>query len=253
MAVLLPAGRPAMAQTLAVSGACAQQCGAVSRQVRDNRPEIQACLIRCNASQDYDRAAGATRPQQAPPASRLRSRPSTQAEARRAAPPAQAVPAAAARGLPYAAAAPPASSAAPPPAARGAQLAASAGGAAVAAPAGRGWGAAYLAAAPGTDFGLTVGVADRLAAHTQAQSACGARGAPCRAALEFADRCGAVAQARRTLGLFRTADPRTYSVSYAAAGSGPTREAAEGMAMDECRSRERTTGCEVVASSCGRP
>ena len=62
-----------------------------------------------------------------------------------------------------------------------------------------------------------------------------------------------MAQARRTLGLFRTADPRTYTVSYAAAGSGPSREAAEGAALDECRSREHATSCEVVASSCGRP
>ncbi|WP_369126545.1 DUF4189 domain-containing protein [Dankookia rubra] len=216
----------------------------------------------------------------------MRSRQSVQAEARRAAPPvgprsggqsgAQsgaprpghspppgaplASAPAASRGLPHAAppptAVPPlavAPLAAAAPAARATQLAVAAAGGSAAAAGGRGWGAAYLATAPGTDFGLSVGLADRLAAHAQAQLACGARGAPCRAALEFADRCGAVTQARRTLGLFRTADPRTYSVSYAAAGSGPTRDAAEGAALDECRSRERTTSCEVVASSCGRP
>ena len=115
------------------------------------------------------------------------------------------------------------------------------------------WGAAYLAAAPATGFGLTAGLNDRLAAHSQAQAACGARGAPCRAALEFTDRCGAVAQAQRTLGLFRTADPRTYSVSYAAAGVRGDAGGGRGRAMDECRARERTTSCEVVASYCGRP
>jgi hypothetical protein len=98
-----------------------------------------------------------------------------------------------------------------------------------------------------------VDLADRLAAHSQAQLACAAGGAACRAALGFTDRCGAVAQARRTLGPFRTADSRTYAVSYAAAGSGATREAAEAAALDECRARERSTGCTVAASACGRP
>ena len=56
-AALLP-GAPAGAQTLAVSGACAQQCGATSRLVRENRPDVQACLIRCNATQEFDHAAG---------------------------------------------------------------------------------------------------------------------------------------------------------------------------------------------------
>jgi hypothetical protein len=154
------------------------------------------------------------------------------------------------------AAADPAPPAAPPAGAplpkRVPQMAA-ASSAAIALPAPSRWGAVYLAAAPATEFGLTVGVADRLAAHAQAQTDCAARGAPCRAALEFSDRCGAVAQARRTLGLFRTADPRTFSVSYAAAGAGPTREVAESAALAECRARERSTGCEIAASACGRP
>ncbi|MFC7473065.1 DUF4189 domain-containing protein [Dankookia sp. GCM10030260] len=276
MALLLgiaAGGPPARAQTLEVSGACAQQCGAASRLVRANRPEVQSCLIRCNAIQEYDRSTGAPRVQHGSPAPRTRSRQAVQAETRRvAALQARAVPApyqapmlpppaaAASRGAAHPAAAaapavavPPASLAvAVPPAVRATQLAAAAGGA-VAVPAGRRWGAAYLAPSPATEFGLTVGLADRVAAHAQAQSACGARGAACRPALEFADRCGAVAQARRTLGLFRTADPRTYSVSYAAAGAGPTQEAAETAALGECRARERTTSCEIVASACGRP
>lgn len=253
MVPALLAGLPALAQTLSVSGVCMQQCGAPSRQVRDNRPELQACLIRCNAAQDYDRAMGALPPQHMPSP---RGRRSVQAESRRQAPSPAGIQAAAPnlaiappRGLPHAAAA------SPPPAGRATQIAvvSGSGGAGATAPGGRGWGAAYLAAAPATDFGLTAGLADRLTAHARAQSTCGAGGTPCRAALEFTDRCGAVAQARRTLGLFRTADPRSYSVSYAAAGSGPTREAAERAAIDECQARERTTRCEVAASSCGRP
>jgi hypothetical protein len=271
-------GLPAGAQTLEVSGACAQQCGAASRLVREGRPEVQACLIRCNAAQEFDRSTGAPRVQHGPPPPRTGRRQAAQAEARRAAPyhPTPVPPPSMAMAAGRSAAHPPtptlpAASSVPMPArgmahptpatasaaSRAAQVAiAAATGSAVAAaaPAATGrWGAAYLAPAPATEFGLTVGVADRLAAHAQAQSACGARGAACRAALEFADRCGAVAQARRTLGLFRTADPRTYSVSYAAAGAGATREAAENVALDECRARERTTSCEIVASACGRP
>ena len=181
-------------------------------------PNIQACLIRCNATQEYNRAAGAERPQQGLPAPRTRSRQPVQAEARRSAPPPASLDAGAASRGPASGPAGPEPGTSPQPApdsraaARGRATqvaAAAAGGAATtAAPGARSWGAAS-AAAPATGFGLTAGLADRLAAHAQAQAACGAAGASCRAALDFADRCGAVAQARRTLGLF-TADPRTF-------------------------------------------
>jgi len=296
LAATLHAG-PAGAQTFEVSGACAQQCGTASRLVRENRGEVQACLIRCNAKQDFDRAAAVPPPHYAPPPARSRegdarragtARPKAAEPAARhhatgvgapanragspvvgapprpatasvAAPPRSAPHHAASstamadtlRGLPMPTATRPIAEAA----ARPTQLAAAAalGTALATTPAAGRWGVAYLAAAPATEFGLVVGVGDRLAAHAEAQAACGARGNPCRPALEFTEQCGAVAQARRTLGLFRTSDPRTYSVSYAAAGSGTTRDTAETRALAECQARERTTSCEIVASQCGRP
>lgn len=112
-------------------------------------------------------------------------------------------------------------------------------------------GAVYLAPAPSAGFGLAYGLADRIAAHGQAERQCRARGDACRPALEFADRCGAVAQARRSNGLVRTADPGTYTVTFAAGGAGPTLQAAEGQALAGCAGRDRTATCEVVASGCG--
>ncbi len=266
---------PGGAQTLEVSGACAQQCGATSRHVREHRGEIQACLIRCNATQQFESAAApppapprirhaeahrsaATRQATTDAASGRRTPPVTQGRAPAhgaTAMPASAAASAHPRGLPYASDPPAAARAPAEPAARPGQiaLAAATGSGLAMAPASLRWGAAYLAAAPATEFGLVVGAADRLAAHAQAQGVCGERGAPCRPALEFTERCGAVAQARRTLGLFRTSDPRTYSDSYAAAGSGNSQQAAEANAMDQCRARERTISCEIVASQCGRP
>ena len=202
----LAVGMPAAAQTLTVAGACVRQCGAASRTVRDNPPEVQACLIRCKAGQDYARGAGT---------GAARPRPTSSA--------APTIPRAATWAAP-----------APLPAAPG------------------GWGVVYLAAAPGGGFGLSIG-ADRMAAHGAAMSACAGRGAPCRAALEFRDRCGAVAQARHTLGLFRTGDPASYSVSYAAAGAGTTSGEAEAAALAGCRASNHAGGCEIAISRCGQP
>lgn len=136
-----------------------------------------------------------------------------------------------------------------PPRASPVAGAATAGGAAR--PAAARFGAVYLAPAPGIGFGLTYGVADRLAAHGQAERACQARGVACRQALEITERCGAVAQAKRTTGMVRTNDPSTYTVTFAAGGAGPTREAAEAQAVADCRTRGRAATCEVVASGCG--
>jgi len=112
-------------------------------------------------------------------------------------------------------------------------------------------GAIYLAPAPSGSFGLTYGQLDRLAAHGQAERRCQGQGGACRLALEFTDRCGAVAQARRSTGLVRTADPSTYTITFAAGGAGPSKEAAEAQAAADCRSRDRSATCEVVASGCG--
>ena len=201
-------GPPAAAQTLTVSGACQRQCGAVSPTVRNNAPDLRACLIRCNAGQEFAQA-GAARVWRAP------RQP----------------------GVPPAPPLPPAGPAK----------------AAVAGAAAAGWGVVYLATAPGSGFGLSVDSGDRMAAHGAATTACALGGAPCHAVLEFRDRCGAVAQARHTLGLYRTSDPSTYSVSYAAGGAGPTQGLAEAAALEECRARERTSRCEIAVSLCGRP
>ncbi len=112
-------------------------------------------------------------------------------------------------------------------------------------------GAIYLAPAPSVGFGLAYGLADRIAAHGQAERQCRARAGACRLALEFIDRCGAVAQARRSNGLVRTADPGTNTVIFAAGGAGPTLEAAASQALAGCAGRDRIATCEVVASGCG--
>ncbi len=116
---------------------------------------------------------------------------------------------------------------------------------------GRG-GAIYLAAPPNGAYGMSLGMADRLAAHGQAELGCqaGGGGRSCRVALAFAERCAAIAHARRNAGLVRTAHPGTFTVSFATAGAGDLVEAAERQALDACRPRDRTARCEVVASRC---
>lgn len=116
---------------------------------------------------------------------------------------------------------------------------------------GRG-GAIYLAAPPNGAYGMSLGMADRLAAHGQAELACQARGGgrSCRAALAFTERCAAIAHAQRNTGLVRTAYPSSFTVSFATAGAGDSVEAAERQALDACRPRDRTARCEVVASRC---
>jgi hypothetical protein len=223
---LLLAPALAVAQTTTAPPACTRSCEAASSTIRANPAPVQACLIRCVAGQNFRRSGG-----QAAFAGRAPSSPDPN-------PPALNGPAArrltALGNAPYV------------PQVRG--LAAvparpAAGG-------GRS-GAIYLAPAPSAGFGLTYGLADRIAAHGQAERRCQAQGGACRLALEFTDRCGAVAQARRSNGLVRTADPSTYTVTFAAGGAGPTREAAEGQALGACGNRDRTAACEIVASGCG--
>jgi hypothetical protein len=116
---------------------------------------------------------------------------------------------------------------------------------------GRG-GAIYLAAPPNGAYGMSLGMADRLAAHGQAELACQARGGgrSCRAALAFTERCAAIAHAQRNAGLVRTAYPGSFTVSFATAGAGDSVEAAERQALDACRPRDPTARCDVVASRC---
>lgn len=217
--------RFAAAQITTAPPTCMQSCGAARATVRSNPAPVQACLIRCSAAQAFLHGAGRA--------------------------------AASGRGLPvdpaYAALQGPTGQrlAALPTSSYTPQVR---GLAAVPAPAQPGNGrngAIYLAPAPSSSFGLTYGMADRIAAHGQAERRCQAGGGACRLAFEFTDRCGAVAQARRSNGLVRTADPGTYTITFAAGGTGPTRETAEGQALAACSVRDRSAACEVVASGCG--
>lgn len=224
----------AVAQTVAVAPVCVRHCNAASGTVRSNPPDVQACLIRCNAGQAFERNAGrAAPPPRGAPVPYGVARPVPPREASHAAlqgPAGQRLAAAPRENY--------------QPQVRGVNAAAG--------PAGGRAGAIYLAAPPSAGYGLTFGMADRLGAHGQAERNCRSRGGgACRLALEFTDRCGAVAQARRSTGLVRTADPSTYTITFAAGGAGPSKEAAEAQAVADCRSRDRSATCEVVASGCG--
>ncbi|WP_043336612.1 DUF4189 domain-containing protein [Belnapia moabensis] len=215
------------AQTTIATPACVRSCGAATPTIRANPAPLQACLIRCVAGQAFQRSGGQTAfagrsvPANDPNYAALRGPTGQRLASIGSGPYTPQV-----RGL----------AAVPVPPAHGA------GGRS---------GAVYLAPAPSGSFGLTYGMADRIAAHGQAERRCQAQGTACRLALEFADRCGAVAQARRSNGLVRTADPSTYTITFAAGGSGPTREAAESHAMTSCGNRDRSAACEIVASGCG--
>jgi hypothetical protein len=223
-ALLVPA--KAAAQVTMAPPACIRSCEAATASIRANPVPVQACLIRCTAGQDFQRnagrvaAAGRGVPKTGPNYSALQD-----SAGQRPALPGAGPYAPQMRGL----------GAVPVPPAQG-------GGQS---------GAIYLAPAPSGSFGLAFGMADRIAAHGQAERRCRMQGATCRLAMEFTDRCGAVAQARRSNGLVRTADPSTYTITFAAGGSGQTREAAERQAMAGCGGRDRSAACAVVASGCG--
>lgn len=113
------------------------------------------------------------------------------------------------------------------------------------------FGAVYLAPAPGLNMGLVANMADRNAAHRIAELQCiGPQGIACRLALEFHDRCAAVAQGLVPRGLVLTQDPSTFQVMVATAGAGATAALAEREAMTACRQRFRGT-CRVARSTCG--
>lgn len=113
------------------------------------------------------------------------------------------------------------------------------------------FGAVYLAPAPSPGMGLAANMPDRNAAHRAAELECiGRQGHACRLALEFRDRCVAVAQGVVPRGLVLTEDPSTYQVMAAMAGAGATAALAGREAMATCRQRFRGT-CRVARSICG--
>lgn len=197
---------------------CQQQCGARLPRRQDNPQDVQMCLARCEIRE---------RVQPPPPSRTVRQAPARpprqqgRANARQAAP----APPAAARPAPVA----------PPP---GAEVR---------------YGVIYLAPPPSRNYGLTVGLADRNAAHRLSEQQCmGPQGAACRLAQEFTDRCGAVAQGLIPRGLFLTNSPTTFNVMIAVPGSGATQPQAEQDAMAGCRQRFRGT-CRLAASRCSAP
>jgi hypothetical protein len=113
------------------------------------------------------------------------------------------------------------------------------------------FGAVYLAPAPSANMGLSTQMADRNAAHRSAELQCiGTQGVPCRLALEFRDRCAAVAQGVVGRGMVLTDDPSTFQVMVATPGAGETQAVAEREAMAACRQRFRGT-CRMARSTCG--
>lgn len=233
LAALLVGG-PAAAQPRPDSPACQRQCGAILPRRADNPVSVQTCLARCQALESSRRAP------QPPSPARPRQQPAPAQPW--ATPPAAAIPG----QIPHQAPGhnphqSPGQTPAPtqaPPAAPGLP--------------GPRYGAAYLATAPSARFGLTAGLADRLAAHRTAELDCiGTTGAICRLGLEFRDRCGAVAQGLIGQGLRITEDTSTYTVAIAAAGSGPTAAEAQRAALSECRMLHRGASCRIAASRCG--
>ncbi|WP_160000198.1 DUF4189 domain-containing protein, partial [Roseomonas sp. 18066] len=114
-----------------------------------------------------------------------------------------------------------------------------------------GTGAIYVAVPPSPRYGLVLGQDDRMQAHRRAELACkGPEGIPCRLAMEFRERCGAVAQGVTRLGMVMTDDPSTYQVLLATPGSGPSQLEAEHDALADCRQRHRGATCRIVISQC---
>ncbi|MBL6456625.1 DUF4189 domain-containing protein [Belnapia sp. T6] len=113
------------------------------------------------------------------------------------------------------------------------------------------WGAIYAAAPPAPQIGIAFGEGDRLLAHSGAAQRCSSgRESSCRMLLEFTERCGAVAQARRKRGILLTDHPSTYEVAALATGTGSSRAAAEEDALAQCRGRDGQSACRIAASAC---
>lgn len=258
---------PAQAQLppgLADSQSCRQQCGALLPRRQDNTGEVQICLARCETRERVQPPRNAATPTPPRPARGTRAdAPAARPLARTA--PARTAPAASA-SLPAGLPAPvvPASNVSPGVVPRGAppprtppstpRASSPAAEAAISAAASTGrHGVISLAPPPSLNYGLTAGLPDRIAAYRLAEQQCmGPQGAACRLALEFQDRCGAVAHGLIPRGLFLTNSPTTFNVMLATPGTGATQALAEQDALTNCRQRFRGT-CRVAGSLCGPP
>lgn len=103
------------------------------------------------------------------------------------------------------------------------------------------WGAIYAAPAPFAGLGVVSGQRDRLAAHGRADQACaaGSGGMSCRMLVEFTSGCASAARAQHG-----------SRVSYTAAETGVTPDAAARAALNACQVRSRDTACRVVQTVC---
>ncbi len=264
---------PAAAQPRPDSEACLGQCGASMSRRADNPQSVQSCLIRCQALEGrlptppVVQAPAAPLPPPAPvapaapplppgtlppPSGPGRATPPVGAPGVPSGPQPGAAAPAAPDPAPQRPPAPPPpvpgprAEAAPPP-----EAPAAAPGPAAAAGGFAGTGAIYVAVPPSPRYGMVLGQDDRMQAHRRAENACkGPEGVPCRLAMEFRERCGAVAQGVISRGMVMTDDPTTYQVLLATPGSGPNRLEAEHDALGDCRQRHRGATCRIVASDC---
>jgi len=236
---------------------CRSQCQADYRQTPGaSATSYQACMIRCQAGQQFTAAntgRGINRagPNTATGLGTNRAAPNAATGLGNVpTPPGGNVP------MPPLGNVPMPSNTPPRPGAATAAMAgaAGAGAYAMASPPRPSFGAIYVTPAPGAVAGLSVGQTDRLAAHRLAESAClTLRSGACRLMSEFTARCGAVVEAfRRSPGsLFMTSDRSTQQVLTLAQGSGPTQADAESNAMADCSRREPSAQCRVSLSACG--
>jgi len=112
---------------------------------------------------------------------------------------------------------------------------------------------AYAGLPPSVGFAIASGT-ERTMAHQSAERACASRNQnrPCRLLSETRDRCIAVAQGVRAVGVAVTADPRTYTVHLYTSGAGQDQRAAEFAALSDCATRtSEALSCRVVSQSCG--
>jgi hypothetical protein len=113
---------------------------------------------------------------------------------------------------------------------------------------------AYSGRMPSRSVAVSAPGLSREEAHRTAESAClqANGGRPCLLLGETAERCMAVAEGRRSLGVIATNDPSTTVVLHHSPGTGPDQRRAEFEALSMCSTRMvgPSVGCRVVAQRC---
>lgn len=214
-------------QRRADSASCRRECSATSPVRAENSNPVQACLIRCGASEAFQRqqfsaTSGTSGRGASPPTPGAQQGRVGQGPSAAALPTTSMVPGQGSGPAPTRSSAPR-------------------------------YGAIYTAPPPAQGFGITAGLFDRIAAHRVAENACVTLGgASCRLALEFTTACGAVAHGvRRSPGaLMITSDPSTYRLFVVGHGIGDTQRMAEDQAVSDCARRDRGLICRIARSSC---